>query len=135
VKASVEGANGGFSDDFVRSVEQGFAEERSAFAAALVLLGVWKSAKAVELRLSRKATPVPNVGIGPGGKGALQRLTGTAELGGISLPVDLTLSEGEVVSLTGHEVETVQAKALGKKLGALLADELGVGRTAIAVVQ
>ena len=135
VIASVGGATAGFSETFDRAVEEGFGAERSAFATSVVQPGVWKSAKSLELRLALTATPVANVGIGPGAKAPLQRLSGTASFEEVAVPIEVTLSEGEVLALAGPDVAAVQAKALGKKVGALLADELGVGRTAIAVVQ
>jgi hypothetical protein len=135
VTASIAGAQAGFGAQLSRWVEQGLLEGQSSLASAVILPGLWKSAKRVDVTVAVTASPVPNVGIGPGAKSELVRLAGIATIGEVTFPLEVRLSEGEVLSLSGRDVASVQAAALGHKLGRVLADELGIGRAAVAIVR
>ncbi len=135
VRFEVRGEGLGDPAAFTRGVESGFAGERSWLAEPVVTPGTWKTATSVPVAVSLTSEPVGGVGIGPDGKAALQRLKGTVVVthpadGSVtaSLPVEVVLDEGEVLGLAGTDVDAVQSKALAVKLGALIADELGVGR-------
>ena len=138
VVATIDG--GELAPKFSRWVEDGFTTQRSWLAQTVIGLGVWKGLKTVELRVDVKTGIVEGIGIGPDGDGVLMRLTGTASLTDpsaptktASFPFEVSLTEGEVLALSGADVAAIQMRALAEKLGRLLADELGVGHSAVAV--